>query len=171
MGDWSEDERIRATMMWLSLCCLSSRRTGCLVTNTISADPHLSSIPCVVGRIQQGAPLQMGSHSLLQAWRTSRSYFSNEITYSCWRIVCLEQKLFHWTGQWTGTNIWEGENLEIPHQIWIVEVNSSSSLALKLDTYLEKGDHMVLLKVRISWHAWGDWFMFSQMNRRSSIFP
>lgn len=49
-----------------------------------------------------------------------------------------------------GTNIWEGENLEIPCQIWVVEVNSSSSLALKSDTYLEKGDHMVLLKVRIS---------------------
>lgn len=58
-----------------------------------------------------------------------------------------------------GTNIWEGENLEIPCQIWVVEVNSSSSLTLKSDTYLEKGDqdtylekgdHMVLLKVRIS---------------------
>lgn len=70
-----------------------------------------------------------------------------------------------------GTNIWEGENLEIPRQIWMVEANSSSSLALKLDTYLEKGDHMVLLKVRISWHAWGDWFMFRWMNMRSSTFP
>lgn len=86
--------------MWLSLCCLSSRRTGCLVTNTISVDTHLSSISSVVGRIQWGATLQMGSHSLLQAWRTSRSYFTNEITYSCQRIVCLEQKLFHWTGRW-----------------------------------------------------------------------
>ena len=31
-----------------------------------------------------------------------------------------------------------------------VEVNSSSSLALESDTFLEKGDHMVLLKARIS---------------------
>ena len=100
MGDWSEDERVRATMMWLSPCCLSSRRTGCLVTNTISVDPHLSSIPCVVGRVQLGAALQMGSYSLFQAREISGSYFTNEITYSCWRIVFLEQKLFHWTGQW-----------------------------------------------------------------------
>ena len=70
-----------------------------------------------------------------------------------------------------GTNIWEGENLEIPCCIWMVEINPPSSLTWKLDTCLEKGDHTVLLKVRISWHAWGDWLMFSWMNMRSNTFP
>ena len=49
-----------------------------------------------------------------------------------------------------GINIWEGENLEIPCWIWMVEINPPSSLARKLDTCLGKGDHTVLLKVRIS---------------------
>ena len=129
------------------------------MTNTISVDTHLSSIPGVVRRIQQRATLQRGSHSLLQAWRTSRSYFTNEITYSAGELFALNRNYFIELDGDDGTNIWEGENLEIPCQIWVVEVNSSSSLTLKSDTYLEKGDqdtylekgdHMVLLKVRIS---------------------